>query len=237
MATFSRRGLLAAAAALPLGGCLPPVYHTRYRLTLEVESPGGQFAGTSVFEQKAGVGVKGVVGRKVRGEATFVDLGPHGNLVALLLGAHWDDAGQLAPGYGAWMVEGAFMRDPNNYYEAWEYGTGRSPILETLARVDPSAPVELAPRLLPLLVHVRDPRDSRSVALVDPRDLAGEYGAGVRLRSARLQVTKDPMVSTIESRLPCVDAVTPGRKWQLIGPTGRRSFEMAWFKSNDWGPT
>lgn len=236
--------LAGLATALPLAGCFSPAYQARYRLTIDVETPEGLRSGTSVFEQKHGVMMAGtakaVRTRDVRGEATVVDLGHRGSLIALLMGVRWDRS-WINPTRQGWEVERAFM-DHFGVKQPWD--GHRSPILERLSRERTSPQISLYPQQLPMLVHVADPRTWGIITLVDPGDLTKTCGAGVRLSSARVAITADPISRTLNDRLPWLEAAIPaGDKWvtsdgPLSPEEGNRfepnQYDLQWFGTRKW---
>ena len=89
-----------------------------------------------------------------------------------------------------------------------------------LVRLRPKA--VLAPRLIPLLVRFRDIRDPKLVELVDAADLAAAFGSGVALRRATIEITRDPVTTGIETRLPWLPQL--GGRCQdgrVVMPAGR----------------
>jgi hypothetical protein len=59
----------------------------------------------------------------------------------------------------------------------------------------------MRPEDYPTLVHFRDIRDPKTVALVDPGDLARSFGAGVKLRRIVLTITDKPVTTGNAKRL------------------------------------
>lgn len=217
---FNRRQAVSIlGAGLALSGCTPR-YQTRYRLSLEVDTPEGLRRGASVFEQldrhMAGPAPMGVT--LVRGEAAFVELPGHGVLAALLRQAAWRDAdGAIVPTTVNWKAYDVFAQ-AYGIYSGWR--DGQAPALEHIRRGRAAAEVSVAPRQLPMLVRVRDPQDPGSIVLLDPRNIDSEFGPGFRLRAARLGITADPRSHKIASALPWADVADPEEVAWTFLPSG-----------------
>lgn len=96
-----------------------------------------------------------------------------------------------------------------------------------------SGKVELPLDSLPMLVRFRDPSDPLTVERVNPNNLPEQFGKGVKLTRATLQVAPasswfvgpssskiEPIVTGIESKLPWWNAASPWLK-----PLGNGVFE------------
>ena len=87
---------------------------------------------------------------------------------------------------------------------------------------------ELALEKLPSLVTFRDISDPKTVVRLDPRDLESAFGPGVKLKSATIEITEEPITTGITTRLPWLvgrrnyidggftDAGTPFRGDQFV---------------------
>lgn len=224
-----------------------PVYAYRYRLTLEVELPDGSVrSGSSVVAvnewrtSPRDHSSPNVVHDSLVGEATQVDLGDGRLLVALLL--RWKRApGQEGQGWGErpptrGSPTGVLVRAYGLQGRGWEAAGPRNELLPRLARQRGAR--EIGPDDMPDLVTFADASDPRTVAEVDPRDLAASFGPGVRLRRTVVEVTGDPVTNgAIEQRLPWLRRMegrslagtyaTPGAPCTgLAGSIGRLSFKM-----------
>lgn len=228
---------MVGGAVVGVGGCTSPRYRTRYRFDLEVDTPAGVKKGSSVFEHVSYLsqGPRGVYLSDVRGEATLVDLPGGAVLVAVLEGAMRLPDGSIWPRRSAWYAHSVFAR---HFRVSPEWVGDKSPILERLSGMKESAPLEVLPDELPLLVRVRVPRSSRTIVAVDPDALSAEYGAGFAFRRATVQLTKDPFSWTIDERLPWVNIHTrPSTPWRLLpegaaGPEAAKySHPIEWFKA------
>jgi hypothetical protein len=190
----------------------------RYRLTLQAEVDGEPKFGSGVVEvtysknndpiSQAGFSID------VRGEAVVLDLGPRGTLFALLRA---DTDSRSGPEY---IVLKAFNLPG---------GALPSPVTSGLQQVRHlSGKRELSLTSLPLLVRFRDLSDQRSVERVDPLALETDFGAGVKLVHAELEivpagiwplnsigVTGEPITWGIDKKLPWWNGP---RSW--LQPTG-----------------
>jgi hypothetical protein len=198
----------ALIAGLALWYFAYPSASWRYRLTLEVETPEGMETGTGVIGVDVSLGPK--VGdantskAQVTGQAVMVDLGERGLLFALLgsrtsVDYSWSIVFDLFPREGA-----GLNREGIDYYSSLQ------------------AEAEVPPAKLPMLVRFRDIADPRTVELVDPDDLAKSFGAGVRLKSAsiemadkgiwplnRVELTGEPVTKGIEKLVPWIEQSNP----------------------------
>ena len=158
----------------------------RYRMTVYVDTPAGQRSGSSVIEVvSTPAAPMGSSQEDVRGEAVAVDL-PGGTLFALLSDRTHESA-------AAYYVGRA-------YAAVLPYGSDSRTHLDILRRQ--TEPAALPRDELPPLIRFRNPADSRTVEALDPSNLAAGFGPGVRLNRVEVQMTNDPVTSTIESRLP-----------------------------------
>lgn len=151
---------------------------TRYKMTVEVETPQGLVSGYAVREivvtTPPNIPMFGEDrgGAKVRGEAVIVDLPGGQTLFALLSSANgrFDYAGRL---------------------ELW-------PTMPEHYGLDPE---QKADWVLPMLVTFRNVNDPTSIEKVDPTDLADSFGEGVKLKRIAVEVTVDEVTTGIEKRL------------------------------------
>jgi hypothetical protein len=156
-----------------------------------VDDNGKQIVSSSVREVHVQDGPKFPEGHadiKVKGEAVVVDLGKKGVFFALLSGK--DDYED----YAFYIVFSEFPShfdilspDAIRYYSKLK------------------ARKELAFDNLPMLVHFRDNKDPKTVELVDPNDLEKTFGKGVKLVSATLEMTDEPVTSGVDKYMPVFD--------------------------------
>ncbi|HZO48126.1 MAG TPA: hypothetical protein VFB68_19680 [Xanthobacteraceae bacterium] len=193
-------------AALAVGGyvawiLLFPVYTSRFRLTVEVETPQGLKSGSSVIEttiRDVKVGLPEMRGLQygARGEAVFVDLGRGRHVIALLtFGATGGDQDRLnglvyaalAPGRRSDWREVASLR-----------GSG-----------------DLPPDSIPTLVTFADINDPKTARVVQPQEFESVFGPGVRFKRAWIEtvpagiwplslvgITGEAVTSGLERKLP-----------------------------------
>ena len=196
-------GLLGGAATLLLVGCgvVKSYAPFRYRLTVEVETPAGLRSGSSVIEVTAGEvrSTLGGAGVDVRGEAAAVDLPGGQTLFALL---RYED-------HGGWAGDAMFDVVPYPSDKSIpiddRFGAHvQAVIADRTLHVVPRTTKNVSDKdvsAYPMLVRFGDIRDPKSVALVNPDDLAASFGAGYRLRRMTVQRTDDPVTVGIEKRL------------------------------------
>ena len=199
-------GLLGGAATLLLGGCglIKSYAPFRYRLTVEVETPAGLRSGSSVIEVTAGEvrSTLGGAGVDVRGEAAAVDLPDGQTLFALL----------RTQETSGWAGSVMFEVTPAPDDPTIKAGEGFGPHVEAIKAnhrlnvvpryfQNPYDPPKPGPSGYPMLVRFGDIHDPKTVALVDPDDLAATFGAGYRLRRITVQIMDDPVTVGIEGRL------------------------------------
>jgi hypothetical protein len=208
-------GLAVAPLLADCGSLFDIVY--RYRITVYVDTASGPRSGSSVIEIRCSPARPLSVNSpmRLRGEAVAVDL-PDGQTLFALLGsrAH-ESAAELYP-YAA-------------YHPPVGRGTDWKTDAEFLARQ--TRPALLPADHLPPLVRFRDPTDARTVELVDPANLSASFGPGVRLNRVEIQITQDPVTSTIEGRLPSYRDGSGHAQWQLRLPyTDPRQLDKSDFR-------
>jgi hypothetical protein len=202
----------------------------RSRLTLVVETPEGERSGSSVSQRTIlspgprnraiGFGSLSTTGED--GEAVVVDLGSYGLLFATLASETALRSGRTS------MYNGNLLPFPQQKFLG-EVGTGIwekdqfSAYLDELNRRKPKG--ELPIKDLPMLVRFRDPNDPSSVERVNPLNLAANFGPGVTLRQAFLEITDEPLTRGIETRLPWVTRTFP--RTLMPQPPGLRPLKDA----------
>jgi hypothetical protein len=180
---------------------LPRNMHVK--LTLYVDTPEGERVGSSVSEIKA-VFRDGPL-REINqtfldvthGEATVVDLGARGVLFSTLRGyqsgggVYWDEYFR--------MVQAAF---PNRITNSppYEGNANTAKYFDDLNARKPKADLDFGD--LPILVRFRDIGAPLSIARVDPNDLAANFGSGVRLKRATLEIVDAPVTEQVAQILP-----------------------------------
>ena len=194
MARRGVMGLLASAAALVLVGCAKRG-RLRYRITVEIMTPEGLKAGSSVMETRQ-QGAHPLVphepgsggGGGVIGEAVAVDLGGGRVIFALLSGPEGRSIYSTVPrvlNYPELSPPLSRKFRPHEWQEAFGEAADAKP-LAVLRRED-----------YPMLVTFGDLSDPKSVEAVNP-DVIG-------VRRIALQITDDPVTTGIEKRLRWLD--------------------------------
>ena len=161
----------------------------RFRMTIEVQTPGGLRSGSSVIETSAWesgnwgpIEARGVR-RDFKGRAVFVDLGDGRNLVALLaFGPEGTDQTKLFRLVGAALAPGKSIDWKEEYSLT---GTG-------------SLPREYTPTLI-TFANLANPG---TAALVDPADLEKTFGAGFAVKQVLLATTSESASEGIGKILP-----------------------------------
>ena len=206
--------------ALFIHNQLPIKIH--HRFTLKIESNGTVHTGSGVIETVWYPGLKigsawfgNVWNAHVRGEAVAVDLEDRGTLFALLTGPATPEAGGR-PG------DFFYPHDPERLsLEAFGVDKIKTDVMtrdflnEISKRRDT---VDLPLDKLPMLVRFTNLSDPRSVERVDPNDLPASFGPGVRMVSATLAVTDDPVTTGIEKKLvwlPTSDEASQNKELRL----------------------
>lgn len=170
----------------------------RYRLTVEVETPEGVKAGSSVVEVRvretgedswAPVEARGVRA-DLRGEAVAIDLPGGRTLFALLRTKNRVDAAK-------WWPFSVVSTEP---FDGEYAGIRRAQQMKR----------EMASGILPIedgpmFVTFQAINDPTSVQSVDPTDLASSLGSGVNLKQIMIEITDEEVTDGIEQRLVWLD--------------------------------
>jgi hypothetical protein len=202
--------LVVAAGAVALGETLVGVSSInpriiRSRLTITVQTPEGERSGSSVTQLTTYFpeGLTRAQGwgqtEELVGEAVAVDLGPLGVLFST-----FERPSVLARSGGDAYDPALREFPPEKFAGGHLQNASDSEInaagLDGLNKLKPRG--SLLPQDLPVLVCFGDLNDPTSVTLVDPIDLSKNFGPGVTLKGATIEITDDPMTRGIETRLP-----------------------------------
>ncbi len=183
-------------------------YSYRYRLQISMEVDGKVLTGSSVIEVKWACGqlIPGAglapCESSLGGQATVVDLGPRGVVVATL----FTGENVLPVPDGAvdavWLCANAFG-NRSTYEEI--------PKLPGLAgrRV-------LAPDNFPRLVWFSNPADPNSARKVTVGNIASILDPSARITEATVEITRDPIVVDIAKKLPWYPAMLEAQKGKGI---------------------
>jgi hypothetical protein len=203
----------AALAAGPLAGCGGPSYQTRFRLTVEIDTPEGVKSGSSVIEINYRDDTKTwapVTAQRLqvsmKGEAVFVDLGAGKHVIALLA------AGPTAQGDLDEIVRISFGSLPLEEYGRYQSMGSREvppaghPTLVTFADLaDPaSAKVVYATGRDVRLIPTAPGSTSGSYKDFGPLTIdrfAETFGPGYALKGVFIQMTTDPITRGIEGKV------------------------------------
>ncbi len=173
------RGLMTAAATLPLAGCwlFPAEWHKK--ITVIVNTPAGEVSGSVVrYEKLAEDPVLHSANSTERGEAVVVEVLPGKFLFALI--------------------------EDNKPQDELLFFPGEAPLASTykLKRMK-GKPVTVPESHYPMLVTFTDITDPKSVVEVKPDELDRHFGPGVQLKAITLEITDDPVTEgAVEKVLP-----------------------------------
>lgn len=130
---------------------------------------------------------------EIRGEATLVDLGPRGVLVAALV---------TGEGYGLAQdgASGALWLAPSAY--GLQTTVDQLPRLQTL-----QGPRVLHPDNLPRFLWLPNPEKPEAARKILVKDIPTVIGTSVRFVGASLELTTGPVVVDIRGRLPWIKSL------------------------------
>lgn len=177
--------------------------YTYYKMTVEVETPEGVRSGHSVREVHYGSGEGWSwlpiwwLGEqrpqwRLRGEAVAINIAPGQTLFALLSSG----SGQVDyAGRDVWQMLKDESKIKGGKLELW-------PNMPTKRGLNAQ---ERQGSTLPMLVTLSDLADPKSVALVNPADLAASFGEGVKLSRIIVEVTDEALTVGIGKRLGWLD--------------------------------
>jgi hypothetical protein len=173
-----------------------PNYTYRYRLAIAIEVDGEIHSGSSVIEV-IWVGQPDYgVGRfhpRVRGQATFIDLGSHGAVVATLYNGESYRAASDGAVNALWLAANAFgNKSSDNELPSLPRLRGRK---------------DLTPNNMPRLIWLRNVADLGSAGKLRILDIPTILGANARLVAAYVEITQDPIVIDIDKKLPWYKAL------------------------------
>ena len=186
-------GMIGAAIAATLAAyfILFPNYTYRYRLTISIETDGQIHSGSSVFEVtwvgQPDLPDVGAFHPRLRGQATFIDLGSRGAVVATL--NNGESYGPAADGAinAIWLAGNAFgNRSTNDELPKLPHLIGRR---------------ELASDNMPRLIWFRDLADPRSAEKLHVSEIPARLGSNARLVAAYVEITYDPIIIDIDQKV------------------------------------
>lgn len=221
-ALLSWRPMIVRATALALIGSVTigcdnlfgRHYHWFQKLTVLVDTPSGPKSGIAVIEVKAEYYKKGTyIGNAARmnisGEAGVIEISPGRYLFVLLKGFNQSTAfSTLIP------------RSPPAEKSATAE-SARFAAMQTFETAITTMP--LPPSLYPVFATFRDIADPATLVVVDPQNLAREFGTGVQLASVALTVSpQETVADKVQRILPWLESV--GQQRGSVVPT-RKQFE------------
>ena len=174
--------VLLILVALFYYACVPDRWSWNQKVSLIVETPGGELSASAVTKvvvsrlDKPWVFIEARgANTKVTGEAVALEVSPGKYIFALLKGArHEGNAHSLVN----------VFRDKSRKETSGQFWS----------RIDHSRlSTKLPEKRLPLLVTFADINDPASVVRVDPYDLETHFGAGVTLKAVTLEITSEPV--------------------------------------------
>jgi hypothetical protein len=191
----------------------------RYKLTLVVDDNGTQRTGSGVIQvhvrENPRITPETGYSTSIKGEAIAVDLASKGTFFVLLRNSTSVD-------YAAYFITDIF---PPPIPEGKKARVGfMSPEgLEYYSHLQGKRDVPLDK--LPMLVRFRDINDPMTVEKVDPADLEKTFGPGVKLISATIEMTDEPVTRGMEKRLPWISQyyskLLDGQRYETINATNR----------------
>jgi len=182
-----------------------PTYSYRYRLQLTLEMDGKAYPGSSVIEVNWRCGLKiadSGCAAGLDGQATVIDLGSRGALVATL---HTGEQNTAAPQRGTdavFLCSNAFgNHSTHEELPALANLTGRR---------------NLSAANFPYLVWFSNPLDSKSARKVTSESLSSTIDPTARFSEASVEITRDPIVIDIASKLPWFPALLREQRGKAI---------------------
>jgi len=192
--------------ALLVSGCgVFASYPTfRYRLQVEVETPLGVRAGSSVIEvscSSSNTGIGWASGSKcnVKGEAVAVDLGGSKTMFALLTRPGYPE-GAESYAFDAFLSDRS-IHDNAAMVDILKAQSGVAALPRQHRSSDGGRPDNSPPTAYPMLVTFKNLANPKSVVAVDPDHLDSTFGPGNRLKRITVQMTEDSVTNGIEKRL------------------------------------
>lgn len=170
-----------------------------YRITVEVDDNGIVRSGSAVVENTRVWSVCWLPGgcrapAYVRGEAVYLDLGPRGNLLALLSTPKSRAVGR------AWT------------WPSWGFGSPWDHYLDPndpLPELPPVPPTELRLDQMPLLLTIRDVLQPKSLEVVAPDNLEATFGPGIRLKRILVESVDAEPTRNLPASIPWLAKIRP----------------------------
>lgn len=176
---------------------------SRYRMTVDIETPAGVRSGSAVREVERytppNIPMLGEDrgGISVKGEAVSIDLTPKETIFALLTSENGDsDYAATLPDRAlrsAIMPEDPRVLRNAQSAELWP----NAPRTYRFANAD----------RLPIFVRFRDIKDPLSLEVIKPEEFSQKLGSGYRLVRVRIELTEDPVTNNLKNKLNWIDDI------------------------------
>lgn len=183
-----------------------PTYSYRYRLQIALSVDEKIYSGSSVIEVAWECGPKipglGQCAPSLRGQATVVDLGPRGVVVAALRSGENIVPAPDGAVDAIWLGANAFgNRSTLDELPSLPYLTGRR---------------ELTPSNFPRLVWFPNPADQNSATKITMQNVAKILDPTARFAEAFVEITKDRIVIDIAKKIPWFPKLEQEQRGKLI---------------------
>lgn len=183
-----------------------PTYSYRYRLQIALAIDDKVYTGSSVIEVDWSCGPKiaglGQCAPSLYGQAALIDLGARGVVVATLFTGEYIFPIPDGAVEAVWLCANAF--DNKSTTEE----------LPKLSRL--SGRRGLSPSNFPRLVWFSDPANRESAKKITIQNVAAVLDSTARFTEAFVEITKDPIVVNIWSKLPWLSRLRDQQKGKLI---------------------
>lgn len=181
-----------------------PSFTYRYRLSISPEIDGKLHTASSVIEVTAEQSAFGGGGVRLRGQAPFLDLGERGALI-FSLGEDYGGTGRAA----LWIGAQAFGNDST------------TPNIRKLPAL--TGRRDLPSESIPLAIWFPKSGDLTQRRALLPQDFEAAFGPGARIASARVEITRDPIVLDIDKKLPWLAPLTTKPKGGVLTTAEQRA--------------
>ena len=182
-----------------------PTYSYRYRLQLTLEIEGQAYTGSSVIEVNWGCGLAiadSGCAATLGGQATVIDLGSRGALVATLHTGEQNTPPSQSGTDAVFLCSNAFgNRSSFEELPALRHLTGRR---------------NLAEPNIPYLLWFSNPADSKSAKKVTLESISSTIDPTAHFTEAFVEITGDPIVIDIANKLPWFPALLRDQKGKMI---------------------
>jgi hypothetical protein len=176
-----------------------PTVSYRYRLTVAVETDGEVHTGSSVigllfrFHPKWLGPSAGTYNVLVTDQAVLINLGQRGALVVALGSYPYDPS----------IINASLLPSCAFLPVVWKDPSDTPTTLENQRAISQArGPVDLGPGCMPAFYWFSNPADLAGAKQVKPADFVTVIGDATRLVSAQVEITRDPVVTDIDTKLP-----------------------------------